>query len=55
MGQARIVEGVMDCIEAVEVIGRTRLGIMVLYMENSGREGVFTVAFDVGDCKEGSQ
>ena len=34
--QARIVEGEMDCIEAVEVVSRTRLSIMVLYMENSG-------------------
>ena len=31
-----MVEGVMDCVEAVEMIGGTRLGIMVLDMENSG-------------------
>ena len=36
MGQGQIVEVAMDCIEAVEVIGRTWFGIIVLYMENSG-------------------
>ena len=34
--RAPMVEGVMDCAEAVEMIGRARLGIMMLYMENSG-------------------
>jgi len=52
MEHARIVEGAMDCIEAVEVIGGTQLGIIVLYMENLG--GVFTIAFDVEGCREGS-
>ena len=44
----------MDCIEAVEVISGTRLGILVLYMENSG-EWESYIAFDVGDYREGSK
>ena len=34
--RVRIVEGVMDCVQALEMIGGTRLGIMILYMEISG-------------------
>ena len=39
MKEAQIIEAAMDCIEAVEVIDGTRLGVMVLYMENSGERG----------------
>ena len=37
--QARRVEGAMDCIENVEVIGRTRLGIMVSYIWKARERG----------------
>lgn len=35
-GAGTNMEGAIDCIEAVEVIGGTRSGVMVLSMGNSG-------------------
>ena len=43
----------MDCVEAVDD-WRNMVGHYGVIYGKIGREGVFNVAFDVGDCGEGS-